>query len=157
MRRRQALHALAAAAAALGAPAWAAGPQPHAVLPRPQSLSEALAGALAGGKALVVMVSLRGCPYCDIVRDAYLRGLLAAGQPVVQIEMAGSAPLADLQGKPSTHERVVRALDVHVAPTVLFLGRGGREVAGRIPGMASPDYYGYYLQQRVEAANRAVA
>ena len=157
MKRRTVLHAGLAVAAGLVLPAHAAGPVQHAVLPQPRSIAEELARALARKKALVVMVSLRGCPYCEIVRDAYLRGLLAGGQPVVQIEMTDSAPLADAQGKASTHQEVVRALDVRVAPTLLFFGRGGREVAERMPGMPSPDYYGYYLQQRVEAANRAAA
>lgn len=146
---------LVAGAALLAGPAFARAPL--AVLPRPDSLQRQVAAATASGKALVVLVSLEGCPWCKVVRESYLLPLLAEGQPVAQIEFSASLPLRDLQGQPSTHKDVVRALGVKVAPTVLFFGPGGREAAPRIAGMPLPDFYGAYLQERVEAANRAAA
>ncbi|WP_332824847.1 hypothetical protein [Ramlibacter sp.] len=155
--RRAWLGACAAGALAAWVP-WLALAQAAApVLPRPTSLAAELERALAARKALVVMVSLEGCPWCKLARESYLVPLRAEGQRVVQIEMAGPIPLTDLRGRPSTHEQVVRALDVRVAPTVLFIGRGGVEVAPRLSGVASPDFYGAYLQDRVDAANRTVA
>jgi hypothetical protein len=136
--------------AASGAPA-------AAVLPRPASLAAQLAQAVSLRKALVLMVSLEGCPYCKLVRESYLVPLRAEGQPVVQIELAEQIPLLDLRGQGSTHALVAAAFAVRVAPTVLFLGRGGVEVAQRLVGVASPDFYGAYLQDRTDAANRAVA
>ncbi|MCC2674130.1 MAG: hypothetical protein K0R58_1077 [Ramlibacter sp.] len=126
-------------------------------LPRPPSLADALERSLAVRKALVVMVSLEGCPYCRLVRESHLLPLMAGGQPVVQLELSGSMPLRDLHGRGSTHARVVRGWEVRLAPTVLFLGRGGAETAARLAGVASPDFYGAYLQERVEAANRSAA
>lgn len=154
--RRAALRLGAAMFAALALPraGMAAG---GATLTRPASLAAEIERAVAGGKALVVMVSLEVCPYCKLVRESYLAPLRAAGQPVVEIEMARSLPLVDAQGRASTHEQVVRALGVRVAPTVLFLGRRGAEAAPRITGMPLPDFYGAYLQERVEAGNRAVS
>lgn len=141
----------------LPAAAQAQSARAAAVLPRPASLAAELAGALGRGKALVVLVSLEGCPYCHLVRQSYLAPLRAEGQPVVQVELAEALPLLDPQGRPSTHEQLARALGVRVAPTVLFLGAGGREAAPRLDGVASADFYGAYLQERVDAANRAVA
>lgn len=155
--RRAWLGACAAGALApwMSLPALAQGAAPS--LPRPTSLAAELERALAAGRALVVMVSLEGCPWCKLARENYLVPLAAGGQRVVQVEMAGAIPLADLRGRPSTHEQVVRALDVRVAPTVLFIGRGRAEAAPRLSGIASPDFYGAYLQDRVDAANRTVA
>ena len=136
--------------AATGAPA-------AAVLPRPASLAAQLAQAASLRKALVLMVSLEGCPYCKLVRESYLVPMRAEGQPVAQIELADQVPLLDLRGQPSTHALVAAAFEVRVAPTVLFLGRGGVEAAPRLVGVASTDFYGAYLQQRVDAANRTVA
>ena len=124
-------------------------------LPHPTSLREELRRALAARKALVVLVSLEGCPYCKLVRESYLVPLKAAGQPVVQLELAASVPLQDLQGRASSPVQVVREFEVRLAPPVLFLGRGGAEVADRLAGVASPDFYGAYLQDRVDAANRS--
>lgn len=126
-----------------------------ATLPQAVSLAAEIARAAAARKALLVMVSLEGCPYCKLVRDSYLAPLHAAGQPIVQVEMGRSLPLVDAQGRASTHDQVVRALDVRVAPTVLFLRRGGIEAAARLTGVPLPDFYGAYLDERVEAANRA--
>jgi hypothetical protein len=133
-----------------------AGPAP-AALPRPRSLAAALDEAVALRKALVLLVSLEGCPYCKLVRESYLLPMRAEGQPVVQLELTGPMALLDAQGQAATHAQVVRAWGVRVAPTVLFLGRGGTEAAPRLEGVASPDFYGAYLQERTEAANRMVA
>ena len=126
-------------------------------LPRPVSLADEIDRALQLRKALVLMVSLDGCPYCKLVRESYLAPLRADGQPVVQIELAQAFPLLDSAGRASTHAQVVSGLCVRVAPTVLFLGRAGAEVAARLVGVANADFYGAYLSEKVEAANRAVA
>lgn len=149
--RRLVLQALAAVPLAGGLPASAQAP----MLPHPSSLAAEIERALAQRKALVVLVSLVGCPYCKAVRESYLVPLRAEGQPVVQIEMGGALPLADARGQPATHDQVVRAAGIRVAPTVLFLGRAGQALAPPLVGMGIPDFYGAYLQQRVDAANRA--
>ena len=136
------------AARALAAPA---------LLPAPGSLASALEAALLRRRALVLMVSLPGCPWCKLVRQSYLAPLLAEGQPVVEIDMQDRGGIVGFDGAATTPAQVARALRVRVAPTVLFLGRGGREAAKRLAGVTSEDFYGAYLQERVETANRSVA
>ena len=126
------------------------------VLPVPASLANALREALAQKQALLVMASLVGCPYCKIVRENYLLGELAAGQPVVQIDMRSQRVLADFDGRATHHAAWLQAWQVDAAPTLLFFGPGGREVAERLRGMSSPDFYGAYLQQRLDQARVAV-
>lgn len=123
-------------------------------LPRAVSLRREIASAQAAGKALVAMVSLEGCPWCRMVREGWLLPLHEAGQPVVQVEMARELPLEDAQGRPTSHGALVKALGVRVAPTVLFLSPNGREAAPRIAGVPLPDFYGAYLQERLDLANR---
>lgn len=158
-RRRLLLAAPSALAAAVLPRALQARTQGAArvALPQPASLQAALSGALGAGKALVVMVSLDRCPYCALVRESYLAPLLAAGQPVVQVDMNRADAMADFRGARTTHGELVRALGARVAPTVLFIGRDGKEVAPRIAGVPLPDFYGAYLQERVDAGNRAVS
>ena len=151
-RRRLLLASASAAGAALLAPAWAAKPP---LLPTPASLAAELAAAQRRRKALVVMVSLEGCPPCKLVRENYLSSLLREGQPVVEIDMLGADALAGFDGMASTQRALTRDWGVRVAPTVLFFGRDGKEIAPRLAGMAIPDFYGAYLQDRVDAANRA--
>ena len=159
--RRQTLGVSAALIASLAMPSWATGTTARAEraqrLPRPVSLAAEIERALAIRKALVVLVSLDGCPYCQVVRESYLSPLRAGGQPVVQIELSRDLALIDFAGRASTHAHVVRGLGVRIAPTVLFLGRAGAEVADRLVGISNPDFYGGYLSELVEVANRAAA
>ena len=148
--RRRALLALAAGGAADGV--RAAAPS----LPPSQSLQGELARALAARQPLVVMVSLHGCPWCKLVREHYLAPMHAReGLPVVQVDMGGAHATRTVAGERTTHGALVRAWGVKLAPTVLFLGPEGREVAERLVG-GSPDFYGAYLDQRLARARRSV-
>lgn len=147
---------LAAAAGSLLVPRMAQAGGVHGALPVAISLAHELEAAQRAGRVLVAMVSLDACPYCRIVREHYLAPLRAQGQPVVQLELGKRLPLADFTGVASTHAQVVQGLQVRSAPTVLFFGRGGREAAPRLVGL-SPDFYGAYLEERLQAAQRAIA
>lgn len=124
-------------------------------LPVARSLKEELAAALKAGQPLVVMVSLAGCAYCDIVRNHYLLPLSQRGAFVVQVDWRSTMPLQDFVSSGS-HDDAVRRWKVRVAPTLLFFGPGGREVAPRLAGVSSLDFYGAYLDARMEEARRAV-
>lgn len=152
-RRRFALLPLA-----LGADLWGASRGAGAAtLPSAQSLQAELAAALRAGKPLVVLASLEGCPFCKMARDSYLAPLRQeTGQPMVQIDMGSRQPVRDFGGALSTHEALLRDWRVTVAPTVLFFGPGGRELAPRLAGASIPDFYGAYLDDRLRAAQRSL-
>lgn len=142
---------LAAALPALWRPAAAA------ELPPARSLGDELTTALAQGQPLVVMVSLDGCPYCKIARDHYLAPLRQQeGLPVVQVDMRSRAPVLDFRGATVTQDDLVQRWKIRVAPTVLFFGRGGAEVAERLVGGYIPDFYGAYLDQRLAQARNTL-
>ena len=127
------------------------------VLPVPESLEAALELALRAGHPLTVMVSLEGCPFCRMVRDSYLRPLLQEEMhAVVQVDMRSSRPLRDFRGGATTHDELVRAWNVNVAPTLSFIGPGGHEVAPRLVGASIPDFYGGYLDDRLRTARASL-
>ena len=66
--------------------------------------------------------------------------------------MGSGQPLRDVAGVLSTQDQVIRAWKVTVAPTLLFIGPGGREVAPRLVGASIPDFYGGYLDERLRVA-----
>jgi hypothetical protein len=136
----------------------AAGPALAATLPAPTSLPDALAAALKKGSPLVVMVSLAGCPFCAIARDNYLAPLQGqSGLSIVQIDMRSREMVQDFSGASQTQDQLIRSWGIKIAPTVLFLGRGGTEVAERLVGGYIPDFYGAYLDDRLRTARAAVA
>lgn len=139
-------------------------------LPTPSSLAQAAQAAAAQGEPLVLLVSLPGCPYCELVRRNYLlparidnasngginsgsNGGLHAWQINVQDR---STPLQGFDGQASTPAAVAKAFRASFTPTVLFLGPDGRELAERLLGTA-PDFYGAYLDQRLDAARQALS
>jgi hypothetical protein len=148
VRRRAAL------SLAIGGLALAARRAGSATLPAPGSLASSLAAALRTGGPLVVLASTPGCAFCQLVRDNYLAPLQRESHLViVQLDLGNRDGLVDFAGGASTQDELLRRWRVDVAPTVLFFGRTGREVAPRLVG-ASRDFYGAYLEQRLETARR---
>ena len=132
--------------------AWAA----PAILPVTDSLPNALATALQSKQPLVVMVSLHGCSFCKVVRENYLHPLRDVGLQIVQIDMRNSRAIVDFDGTSSTQDAWVRKYGIKLAPTVLFFGSQGREVAARLKGAYLPDFYGAYLDEQLLVARQAV-
>jgi thioredoxin-related protein len=128
-----------------------------ATLPLSNSLADELALALQKKEPLVVMVSMHGCPFCKVARENYLGPLREQqGLPVAQIDMRSPQAMRDFKGKNTTHDAVSRAWNIRIAPTVLFFGRHGQEVAERLVGGYIPDFYGAYLDERLLQARAAL-
>lgn len=151
LTRRQSLVLLCACAAS---PVSLAAP---AKLPTTSDLRVDLARALANRKPLVVMVSLEGCPFCKIARESYLSPMHEReGLAIVQIDMRNPAAVSDFAGKAWTQDDLIRNWGVKVAPTLLFFGPNGREIAERMEGGYLPDFYGAYLDGRLSTARAAL-
>lgn len=139
------------------AAAWPLLPARAAELPAAHHLKDELAAALARRQPLVIMVSLEGCPFCKVARDHYLVPLhQQEGVPIAQVDMRSRTRVYDFQGRLVTHDDLARQWKIRIAPTVLFFGPGGVEVAERLVGGSIPDFYGAYLEQRIAAARAAL-
>ena len=125
-------------------------------LPSPASLRGAAQAAAALGEPLVVMTTLSGCPYCDLVRNSYLLPLRREGKvQAVQIDIRDrSSNLQGFMGENTTPAEQARLWKARFAPTVLFLGPKGQELAERLVGVAVPDFYGDYLDARLMEARK---
>lgn len=128
-------------------------PHPSA-LPTPASLRGAAQAAVARGEPLVVMTTLAGCPYCDLVRSHHLLPMLRQGRVhAIQIDIRDrTSALQDFSGSLTTPADQAKAWKARFAPTVLFLGLRGEELAERLVGVAVPDFYGDYLDDRLQQA-----
>ena len=128
----------------------------NASLPHPTSLRAAAQAAQTRGEPLVVMTTLAGCPYCELVRSRYLGPMRRdEGLAAVQLDvMDRQSPLQDFGGTTRTPAEVVQGWGARFTPTVLFFDANGRELAERLVGVASADFYGSYLDQRLAAARQ---
>ena len=127
-----------------------------ATLPAAQSLPEELARAIQNKQPLVVMVSLDGCAFCRQARHSHLSPMQKAGTVIVQVDMRSTQAVVDFGGRVSTHDQLVRAWKVSIAPTLLFFGPQGKEVAERMEGGYLPDFYGPYLEERMAQGRKAL-
>lgn len=146
-------------AALAGSLAWPLQAQARdTALPIPASLPQAGAQAAVRGEPLVLLVSLPGCPYCELVRRNYLlparkeNGLQAWQLNVTDF----STPLTGFDGRPTSASAQTKAWNATFTPTVLFLGPHGQTLAEPLVGAAIPDFYGAYLDERLALARRAV-
>lgn len=130
--------------------AW---PNLPATLPAATNLASDLVQALKTGQPLVVLVSLEGCGYCHLVRQNYLAPMRRrSGLHAVQIDMHNASRVVDFDGQTLSHQEWVHKRSITVAPTVLFFGAKGTELAPRLVGATLPDFYGAYLDDRLHAA-----
>ena len=128
--------------------------KPHTALPSPASLRAAAQAAATKGEPLVLMTTLAGCPYCDLVRNHHLLPMRRAGQvQAVQLDIRDRrSNLQDFAGSTTTPAEQVAAWKARFAPTVMFFGPQGQELAERLVGVAVPDFYGEYLEARLAEA-----
>jgi len=126
-------------------------------LPIPDSLLDIAQAAARIGQPLVLLISLPGCPYCELVRRNYLLPARANGLPVWQINMADKLrPLVGFDRKTSHAAEQIAHWKIRLAPTLLFLNPKGMALAERLVGIASVDFYGAYLDERLAIARQAV-
>jgi hypothetical protein len=125
-------------------------------LPVAKALHHEIAAAAHNKQALVVMVSLEGCGFCRIARQTQLLPRLRQGLPIVQVDLRSTSLLKDPAGVDMTHDALTRRWGIRIAPTLLFLGPGGTELAQRMEGAYQPDFYGAYLDERLLMAAEAL-
>ena len=127
-------------------------------LPVPSSLPHVALEAKAKGEPLVLLISLPGCPFCELVRRSYLLpARLSDGLQAWQLDVTDkTTPLIGFNGQPTTAASQAKAWKATFTPTVLFIGSQGQELAERLVGIAVPDFYGAYLEQRLVTARKAM-
>jgi thioredoxin-related protein len=127
------------------------------LLPWPADMRQAAIAANARGEPMVLMVSLPGCPWCELLRRNYLGPMQSEGVASFEFMIhERSRHLLDFKTKRTTPEALSAAYKVTMTPTVLFLGRDGQEIAPRIEGVASADFIGAILDERLATARERI-
>ncbi|MFA7665132.1 MAG: thioredoxin fold domain-containing protein [Burkholderiaceae bacterium] len=129
---------------------------PPAALARPAAWASLLARATARGEPVVVLFSTPGCPWCELLRRDHLQYLARDsrqyGVQVVELDITDHRPFSD----GGSAAEVARTLGIRFSPTVAFVGAAG-ELAERLIGYTSPDFYGAYLDERIKTARAVLA
>lgn len=129
----------------------------NVMLPVPQNLQLEAAQAHAERRAFLLMFSLPGCGYCNVVRRNYLMPLLReaapADRPVIrEVQITSRESLTGFDGKATTQSALATRYGVQIAPTVLVLSADGELLADPIVGGDNNGFYSFYLDRALEAA-----
>jgi thioredoxin-related protein len=127
------------------------------LLPWPADLQQLAIAANARGEPLVLMVSLPGCPWCELLRRNYLTPMQSEGVAAFEFMInERSRTLQDFKAQRITPAVMSTALKVNNTPTVLFFNAHGQEIAPRIEGVASADFIGAILDERLATARERI-
>jgi len=142
--------------------ATAAGAAPRTEIPLATDLQADGRQARARRVPLVILFSLPGCPYCEIVRRSHLAPMLrdpdrAARAIIRQIDIDGDQPVTGFSGERITPSQIAKAHGVRAVPVVAFWDGDGKAVAEPLSGMLLPDFYSAYLDDAIETARSRLA
>jgi hypothetical protein len=125
----------------------------ESALPIPADLRSSAQAAQRNHEPLVILLSLPGCPWCELLRRNYLLPMRNEGLHVFQWNVQDRQQrIINFQGKASTGAQLSKSYAYQTTPTVLFLNAQGEEIAPRIAGVASVDLMGAVLEQRIAQA-----
>ena len=104
---------------------------------------------------ILIMFSRDGCPYCDVVREEFLKPMLRSGDytdRVIMLEIHSDsyAHLRDFNGQQISADALAHRYRAGFAPTVVFLDHQGKELAERLIGITTRDFYGGYLDDAID-------
>jgi thioredoxin-related protein len=156
MLSRCVLGLCALAMSALPWPGEAAGTR-EVYVPLAQDLSTDGRAAKERGLPILLLMAAEYCTYCKYVEQNFLKPMISSGDHKDKVLIRifyidGHQPIRDFDGSSVTPEALAARYRVQLTPTVLFLGPGGQELAERLVGISSKDFYGVYLEQGIDAA-----
>ena len=110
------------------------------------------------GVPLLVLVSLAGCPQCEIVRRGHLTPMSHETPPraiIRQVNLQSTAPLRDFDGSQTTQKNFIDRQKINFAPTVVIYGSKGRPIGEPLVGTMLADFYSHYLESSLAEARKS--
>lgn len=106
---------------------------------------------------ILIMFSMTHCPYCVVVREEFLKPMLRSGDYrdkviIREIHTDDYSTLRDFDGRPVTADELAHRYHASLAPTVVFVDADGRELARRLVGITTVDYYGGFLDEAIDSS-----
>jgi len=109
--------------------------------------------AAARGVPLVLLYSRDDCSWCEKVKREHLGPLSrdpAAPALVRELHMDRATPMVDFAGRRTTSADFSKQMQARFAPTVMFHGPDGAQLAESIVGFRLADFYAAYLERAIE-------
>jgi len=106
---------------------------------------------------ILLMVSLSDCPYCEKLKGEILNPMMLSGDYdakvlIRELLVDEGEEVVDFGGDAVPAMQLAKRYGPVLAPTLLFLDPQGREIAQKIRGITTLDFYSFYLDQAIEEA-----
>lgn len=106
---------------------------------------------------ILLMFSAEDCPYCVTVEEEFLKPMMISGdytdKVLIRKVMLDVHPDAiGFDGGELNPASLASQYSVFATPTVVLVDDQGKEIAERLVGINTVDYYGAYLDQSIEQA-----
>jgi thioredoxin-related protein len=113
--------------------------------------------ASMGNRVLMIEFSSESCSYCRLLEDEFLKPMMRNseyGEKVVirSISLSDNDTLIDFDGNTVSASEFAAQYGVSVTPTLIFLDETGKELSDKLVGIWSVDYYGSYIDDRIDSA-----
>ena len=106
---------------------------------------------------MLIMFSASHCGYCSIVKDEFLKPILLSGdytdKVIIRVlEIDSGDDVRDLDGTNIDPEVLAERYNIYLTPTLVFVNPRGQEIAQRITGVVTVDFYGGYLDDAIDSS-----
>ncbi len=128
-----------------------------AEVPLLTNLEAAADEILQGCRPLLLEFASDYCEYCSLLEENILKPIRRNrdydNRVVMRKVMLGdTAPITGFAGQPTSADKLGTKYQIRVTPTLLFVDQGGKEIAERMVGVTTLDFYGGYLDEALDTA-----
>lgn len=108
---------------------------------------------------LLLEFSSTVCSYCDLLEEEILKPILRNRSyeqrvRIRKVLLDSYRSLRDFDGRRTSGEKLAQRYRVFVTPTLLFVDQHGEELAERMVGVTTLEFYGGYLDQALDQAGQ---
>ncbi|GAO36461.1 hypothetical protein SCT_1868 [Sulfuricella sp. T08] len=109
------------------------------------------------GVPIMLVFGSHNCPFCLLLNRDFLQPMrrnpeYEAKVMMRRIDISANVALRGFSGKTTTHARFAKEHRIKLTPTIKWFDPEGRELTEPLIGLTTPDYYGGFLDQRIDEA-----
>lgn len=110
------------------------------------------------GAVILLYVSAVDCPYCKKLEKEVLNSFVTNEEylnKVILREMTwrSNEPFINFDNQTDTPVNFLKAYDIKVTPTLIFLDSSGKQLSPQIVGYSSNEFFWYYLDAAIRKSN----
>jgi thioredoxin-related protein len=122
-----------------------------------QDLREEARLAKSEGLILVLEISSDSCPYCRKIEKLFLLPMQRNAEYddkilIRSVSLDEFETLVDFEGESISGAEFAARYQASLTPTLLFLNADGTEMTDKLVGIWSEDFYGGFIDDRIEQA-----